>query len=279
MTRPSRSVASAHDPCGQERTGPGRCPPRGALLLLEHPAASEALPPPLMSTCRPLRSAAPGPTNLADGLGTHKDRPLRGAASPPERPPPPPSGAAVAACGRGSPLTPYGHSTSSLPAGEPPSHPAFSFTLLQTACHATRVPPFAWVPPDLQWMVLFLLPYSSSHGPLRPPTSRPRHASGPLTHSSRSRPHAATPVTCPAHVPPMGPPPMLYTTGPAHPRRPTSRRTRPLTWSRSRSTRMRSRPLHGPARTRPHVARTAHAALSPRPMVARSQRHLHTHPR
>ena len=128
-------------------------------------------------------------------------------------------------------------------------------------------------------MVLFLLSYSSSHGPLRPPTSRPRHASGPLTHSSRSRPHAATPVTCPAHVPPMGPPPMLYTTGPAHPRRPTSRRTRPLTRSRSRPTRMRSRPLHGPARTR--SPRRSHNPCCPltRPMVALSHRHLHTHPR
>ena len=110
-------------------------------------------------------------------------------------------------------------------------------------------------------MVLFLLPYSSSHGPLRPPTSRPHHASGPLTHSSRSRPHAATPVTCPAHVPPKGPPPMLYTTGPAHTWRSTSRRTRPLTRSRSRSTRLRSRPLPGPARTR--TSRRSHNPRCP----------------
>ena len=34
------------------------------------------------------------------------------------------------------------------------------------------------------------------------PPSRPHHASGPLTHTPRSRPHAAPPVTCLVHVPP-----------------------------------------------------------------------------
>ena len=118
----------------------------------------------------------------------------------------------------------------------------------------------------LACLVLFLLPYSSMHGPLRPPVTapsrlRPAHAHAPAT------PHAAPTVTCPDH-----------TTGPAPTRRPISRRTRPLTWSRSHPARMRSRPLLGPARTR--SPRRSHSPCCPptRPMVAHSPRQQHAHP-
>ena len=54
----------------------------------------------------------------------------------------------------------------------------------------------------LPCLVLFLLPYSPTHGPLRPlvtspPRLRPAHA------QPRSRPHAAQPVTHSGHVPSM----------------------------------------------------------------------------
>ena len=109
-----------------------------------------------------------------------------------------------------------------------------------------------------------------------------------VTSPSRLRPaHALLPVTPPcgytSHVPcscpPHGSASHALHHGPgspsaAHVTAHTTPHTVTITLDTDAVT---SPPRPGPHT--PHVARTAHAALSPRPMVARSQRRLHTHSR
>ena len=116
----------------------------------------------------------------------------------------------------------------------------------------------------LPCLVLFLLPYSPTHGPLRPlitspPRLRPAHAQPGhvLTRPSRSR----TRVTSP-------PWPAGYALhhGPNHARRLMSRHPRPPSWSRRRPDWLRS---HPPLRPGPHTLPTTPT----QPMESRHQAH------
>ena len=97
------------------------------------------------------------------------------------------------------------------------------------------------------------------------PSSRPHHASGPLTHNpvtSSRGPAGHALGSRPLH----GPPVTLYTTGPNHARRLMSRHPRPPSWSRRRPDWLRS---HPPLRPGPHTLPTTPA----QPMETRHQAH------
>ena len=106
------------------------------------------------------------------------------------------------------------------------------------------------------------------------PSSRPHHASGPLTHNpvtSSRGPAGHALGSRPLH----GPPVTLYTTGPNHARRLMSRHPRPPSWSRRRPDWLRSHPLLGPARTRSPRRPRSPWRPATRLMAARSPHHQH----
>ena len=115
-----------------------------------------------------------------------------------------------------------------LPPGEPPTHPAF-FYYKRCATLRASLRSRGSLRTSNGWF--------SSYYPtlLRTgrsvPSSRPHHASGPLTHNpvtSSRGPAGHALGSRPLH----GPPVTLYTTGPNHARRLMSRHPRPPSWSR-----------------------------------------------